>query len=118
MATPSIEAPTVKFDLGGVGYELVPSLRAAQAVSQHFGGYGPALQRATALDLGAITYVLRAGVKAGTTLPDDFDELVWRFGAGDASALAIELVTLLINGGRRMDLGPGSKKKAAPKGNR
>ena len=90
----------VRITLGDNEFELVPSLKAATAVSNRFSGFQNAMNAIQAADLASISYIIRQGITAKTISTDDLNEAIWRKGAFKSMTDALTFVSRLANGGR------------------
>lgn len=96
---------TVMIELDGELYELAPTLKAHQTITRQFGGYVPALRRIADLDAEVMAIVICVGAGLKTTGKDRqaVDEAIWRSGVGEAVGAISEYLSLLMNGGKRVD---------------
>lgn len=93
----------VRVTLGGVEHELVPSLKAATAVSNRFSGFSNAVNALQAADLASIQYIIRQGINLRAISTDQLNEEVWRGGAFKMMTPALTFVSRLANGGRDLN---------------
>lgn len=93
----------VRITLGDDEYELKPTLKAAQNVSQRFGGFINALQAVAANDLQAVTYIVRQGVALKAISTDDLSEAVFEAGTRNIMGDVMKFVNRLANGGKDPD---------------
>lgn len=90
----------LKIVLGDDEFDLVPSLKAATAISNRFNGFQNALNAVQAADLASVQYVLRQGISLKRVSSETLNEAVWSNGIFKSMKPALEFITLLMNGGR------------------
>jgi hypothetical protein len=88
--------------LGDDEFELVPSLKAANAVSNRFSGFQNALNAVQAADLASIQFIIRQGITAKTISTADLDQAIWSKGTFKCMTSALKFISRLANGGRDM----------------
>lgn len=93
----------VSITLGDDEFELRPTLKAAQNVSQRFGGFINALQAVAANDLQAVTFIVRQGVALKAISSDDLNEAVFAAGTRNIAVDVMRFVNRLANGGKDPD---------------
>ena len=94
----------VAITLGSDDYELKPSLKAAQNVSNRFNGFQNAIAAVAGNDLSAVTYVIRQGIPLKQISNDDLNEAVYAAGTRNLIGDVMKYVVRLSNGGRDPDL--------------
>lgn len=96
---------SVKLTLGDTEYELKPTFLAASKIPRHFGGFMPAIDAISKLDMGAMEVVISHGLgltphgQKTMNLP----ERIYEAGVAKVAAPCIEYLTILMNGGKRVE---------------
>ncbi|WAJ27540.1 hypothetical protein [Antarcticirhabdus aurantiaca] len=107
----------VTIKLGGDEYDLKPSLKAAQNVSNRFNGFQNAIAAVAGNDLSAVTYIVRQGVPLKQISTDDLNEAVYEAGTRNIIGDVMKYVVRLSNGGRDPDLEDGDGAEERDEGN-
>lgn len=95
----SLNSGEVEIKLDGKATILKPSLGAAIAISDRFGGFRRAIESVVSHDLSAIAYIVAQGTAASDLR--SVTESVWRDLLG-LQAPVLDYVSMLANGGRRI----------------
>lgn len=96
----------VEITLDGQAFHLRSSLKAANAISNHFGGFITAYQHLANGSLQAYQYVIRQGipkVELDDISTDDLNEMIWRTGTIELVGPVSKYLSRLQNGGRDPD---------------
>ncbi|MEO3387320.1 hypothetical protein [Mesorhizobium sp. CAU 1741] len=96
----------ITIELEGQEYTLRSSLKAASAISSHFGGFIGAYQQLANGNLQACQYIIRQGIPASETRNISTEELngmVYRSGIVKLSGPLSRYISRLQNGGRDPD---------------
>ncbi|KQQ81940.1 hypothetical protein [Aureimonas sp. Leaf324] len=102
--------------LGDDEFELVPSLKAATAVSNRFSGFQNAMNAVQAADLASVQFVIRQGVPLKQLSTEALNEAIYRKGTFKTAGTAIKFLTRLANGGREMGDEEGDDETSAAEG--
>lgn len=93
----------VEITLDGQIFHLRSSLKAANAVSNHFGGFIAAYQHIANASLQAFQYIIRQGIpkaELDDLSTDDLNHLIWATGTNKLVGPVSKYITRLQNGGR------------------
>lgn len=93
----------VTFELGGEEVTLKPTFLAASRIPKAFGGYMPAIDAISKLDMSAMEVVIAHGM--GLTPHGqkqlNIPEKIYQSGIAKVAAPCVEFLTILMNGGKR-----------------
>lgn len=107
-------AGDVQITLGGQARTLRPTLRAAQAISQRYGGFNKALETVSNFDLEVFTTVIIAGLGVSGNDAKEIPELVWSTGMPELTEPVTRYLAILANGGKPLDMDGGSGEADPP----
>lgn len=96
----------VEITLDGRDFVLRSSLKAATAISSHFGGFISAYQHLASGSLDAFQYVIRQGVpkaQQDDISTQDMNAMIWRTGTPKLVGPVTKYLSRLQNGGRDPD---------------
>lgn len=101
-------AGDVQITLGDQTRTLRPTLRAARAISQQFGGFRQAFESVAKFDLDVFIGVITVGLGVSGSDAKEIPDLVWEAGMPDLTEPVSRYLSILANGGRPVDEDGGS----------
>lgn len=93
----------IPLKLDGEDKELVPTYRAAMGISKSFGGYMPAIQAVSQLDMEAIEKVLAFGLQLTNHGQKGIGEKIFKSNTPEVATACVKYINILMNGGKPVD---------------
>lgn len=118
MSIPSVGSGNVEVTILGEEYTLVPTLRAAKAISAKYGGGMTAVNRISQMDIDVIIDIVASGLSLTPNGIKKFanevglEESIFQTGLFEISGPCVKYVHVLMNGGK--PVGEDAYKDDAP----